>query len=211
MLDPTLYYPTLNAPYKSWNDTELVSGSRYIYTCMNSNEYFLTMAEEVTSYGESVEGFATLVAKAGNRDKNAVAAKDMGRLSLIEASINLGNSVTKVAAGNLQALISSGLDLRKRPQPVVLGTPSNLVISVNGAVGQLKTKVNSVKGAKTYIVKYTIDPQAPGSEWTSIICTTSQYVISGLQSGAKYWIIVGAVGSKGQTTWSVAQLSPFVA
>jgi hypothetical protein len=210
MFDPTLYYPSLNSPYKSWTDKELVTGSQYIFTCLDGNEHFLTIAAEVTSYGGNSEQFATLVARAGNRDKNAVAAKDMGRLSLIEASYNLTNSVTKVAGGDFQALRSTGMEMRKRPQPVVLGTPSNLVITANGTVGQLKTKVNAVNGVKGYIIKYTIDPMTPGSQWENIFCSTSQCVINGLQSGAKYWIVVGAMGSKEQTTWGVAQLSPFV-
>jgi hypothetical protein len=177
---------------------------------MNENEYFTTLATEIANYGENAENFTTLVSRAGNRDKNAVAAKDIGRLSLIEASIALTNSVTKAAGGDFQALISSGMELRKRPQSIVLGTPSNLAITTNGAVGQLKTKVNAVKGAKGYIVKYTIDPQTPDSQWESIFCSTSQCVINGLGSGAKYWIVIGAMGAKEQTTWSVSQLSPFV-
>lgn len=210
MFDPSVYYPTLNAPYKSWSDAQLVNGSHYIFTCMKFNEFFLTMADEITTYGELSAGFGTLVSVAGNRDKNAVVAKDLGRLSLIEASISLGNSASKIAAGNFQALASAGIELRKRPQPLVLGTPSNLVITAGTAVGQLKTKIKLVKGARCYIVKYAIDPQTPDSQWVSVTCTTSRYLLTGLQSGAKYWIKVGAVGGKDQTTWSPSQLSPFV-
>jgi hypothetical protein len=210
MFDPTLYYPTLNAPYKSWNDKEMVTGSHYIFTCLNLNDFFSALAAEVTSYGQLSAEFANLVSQAANRDKNAVVAKDMGRLALIEASINLGNSVTQVANGNFQALASSGIEMRKRPQTVVLGTPSTPVVTVDSNVaGRIKVKVNLVKGARTYIVKYTINPLTPDSQWENVFSTTSQRFIDGLESGAKYWVMVGAVGGNGQTTWSGAVLSPF--
>jgi hypothetical protein len=210
MFDPSLYYPTLNAPYKSWNDKEMVTGSHYIFTCMNLNEYFPTLTAQVTDYGELSTQFANLVSLAANRDKNAVVAKDMGRLALIEASINLGNSVTQVANGDFLALASSGMEMRKRSQSVVLGAVSMPVITAKGVVGQLKVNVHVVKGARSYIVKYTINPQTPDSQWVNVFGTTTKCFIDGLESGAKYWIMVGAVGGKRQTAWSGAVLSPFV-
>ena len=141
---------------------------------------------------------------------NAIVAKDVARVALVDATVGLSNSVTKVAGGDLQILVSSGLELRRRPQTVVLGTPSNLVITPGNVQGQLKTKVDAVKGAKSYVAKYTIDPQTPASQWASVTCTIRECVLTGLQSGAKYWIVVGAVGGYGKTQWGAAQLSPFV-
>ena len=150
------------------------------------------------------------MALAANREKNAVVAKDIMRLSLISATFNLGNAVTQIANGDLQALASSGLQLRKRPLAIMLTPATNLVITASTVVGQLKTMVDAVKGAKCYVAKYTIDPQTPASQWASVACTARRCVLTGLQSGAKYWVIVGAVGGNGQTEWGVAQLSPFV-
>ena len=211
MFDPNFYYPTLITPYKSWGDKQLVTDTHYIFTCTKDNDYFLTLADEVTAYGIISDNFRDAVAQAANRDKDAVNAKDMARLELIGATLNLSNSVTKVANGSFAALASSGMPMRKRPQPIVLGTPNNLVITADdNVVGQLISKISAVKGARSYIVKYTINPQTPDSQWDSIICTTRICIINGLETGAKYWIQVGAVGSYEQTRWGVSQLSPFV-
>lgn len=210
MIDFSSYYPTLTAPYKSWPDKQLITGTHFIYTCMISREVFIPLATEIADFGVLSEDFSNKVAVAGNREKNAVIAKDIARNSLITSVLNLGNSVTKIANGDGQILSSAGMQLRRRPQPLVLGMPGNLVISAGSLAGQITTKVDSVKGARSYVVRYTIDPQTPASTWTSITCTTRQCVIDGLQSGAKYWIIVGAVGGNGQTMWSVAQPSPYV-
>jgi hypothetical protein len=210
MIDLNFYYPILIAPYKSWPDKTLAGGSHYIFTCMSGNTYFSALATQVADYGELSGLFRNQVAIAANRGKNAVIAKDMTRLELIAATLTLRNAVAQIAKGDLQALASSGMVLRKKWQRVALTAPQNLRITSGAAEGQLKIKVKTVHGARSYEIKYTIDPQTPASQWASVTCTTSQYRIDGLQSGAKYWIMVGAVGGKGQTTWSVSQLSPYV-
>ena len=211
MFDPNFYYPTLTTPYKSWSDKLMVTGTHSIFTRLKNNANFPSLAAEVTAYGTISDNFRDAVALATNRDKDAVNAKDMARLDLIAATLNLSNSVTQVANGNFAALNSSGMPMRKRPQPIVLGTPNNLVITAdNNVVGQLISAIDAVKGAKSYIVKYTINPQTPDSQWDSIICTTRKCIINGLETGAKYWIQVGAVGGNEQTRWGVSQLSPFV-
>jgi hypothetical protein len=210
MIDVSLYYPTLTKPYKKWSDKQLVTGSHHIFTCMNGNEYFTGIAADIAGYGELSKNFSNKVAVAANRGKNDVAAKDMVRLSLIDSTLNLANSVSQIANGEIQILVSSGIPMRKRPKPAVLTTPTNLVVSAGQATGQLITKIDRVKGARTYIVRYTLDPQTPASAWASVVCTTRRCVINDLQSGSKYWIMVGALGGNGQNTWGVAQLSPYV-
>lgn len=158
MTDLMFYYPTLIAPYKGWSDKQLVTGTHYIATCMIGNQYFTTLADEIAAFAEQSENFGNKVAVATNRDKNDVIAKDLVRLSLIGDTLNLGNSVTKIANGELQVLASSGMPLRKRAQPIVLTMPANLVLSVSNVTGELTTRVDSVKGARSYVVKYTQDP-----------------------------------------------------
>lgn len=210
MPDYSFYYPSLIAPYKSWSDTKLVAGSGYIFNCLQGNDYFTSLATEVTAYGNIVNAFRTQVELAGNRDKNAVAAKNVMRNALIAATISIANAVTQAASGNIQALVSSGMELRKKPQPIELEAPVNLVITAGPQPGQLKTKVDVVKGARSYIARCATDPEAPATQWTIVNCSRSQCVISGLPSGTKQWVVIGALGSNHNTAWSAMQLSPFV-
>lgn len=210
MIDLNFYYPTLIAPYKSWPDKTLASGSHYIFTCMSGNAYFSELATQVANYGELSGLFRNQVAIAANGDKNAIITKDIMRNELVAATFTLRNAVAQITKGDLQALASSGLVLRRKWQRVALTAPQNLRIISGAGEGQLKIKVRTVHGARSYEIKYTMDPQRPASQWASAVCTTSQYRINGLKSGAKYWIMVGAIGGKGQTAWGVAQLSPYV-
>jgi len=177
---------------------------------MDGNAYFTSIAADVTAYGELATGFAGKVAVAGNRDKNAVIAKDLLRVELIGTTLNLANSVSKLANGDIQVLGASGMPLRKRVQPIVLTAPTNLAVTAGKVPGQLTITVNRVKGARSYVVKYTLDPQTPDSSWASITSTRRDCTLTGLQSGSKYWIMVGAVGGNEQTLWSLAQLSGYV-
>ena len=209
-MNDLLFYPALTAPYKRWGDNKLFTGTQSICTKMTGNEFFTSIAAAVGAYAEVSETFGNKIAIASNRDKNAIIVKEMVRLDLISATLNLSNSVSQIANGDLQILVSSGMPLRKRAQPVVLTTPGNLVITAGSMPGELTTKVDAVKGVKSYVVKYTLDPQTPASTWTSVTCTTRYCTLTGLQSGAKYWIMVGAVGGNGQTKWSVTQISAYV-
>lgn len=209
MIDVNFYYPTLTAPYRGMPDKTLVSSTHYIFTNCNGNAHFTAIQSEIEAYGVLSDSFRDLVAIAINRGKTAIVEKDIARYALITATLNLGNSVTKIANGDIAILASSGMELRKKPRSIQLGEPSNLVIEA-GNDGELSAKVDRVAGAKSYIVKYALDPQTPASHWAFVVISTRQYTITGLESGAKYWIMVGAVGAKGQTNWSVPQRSPYV-
>lgn len=210
MIEESLFYPTLTAPYKSWPDKRLVSDTHYIHTCTAGSEYFTPLATQIANFGELSDFFRDKVAIAGNRDKNAIIAKDLARQALIGAVMNLSNSVSNLANGDVQVLTSSGMPMRKRPQSVVMTVPTNMVITNGNVAGQCIASVDRIKGAMSYVVKYTLDPQTPDSIWASMYSTSRQCVINGLQSGAKYWIMIGAVGGKGQILWSTAQLSPYI-
>ena len=136
-------------------------------------------------------------------------ARDIARAALVKAMLRLSNSVSQVANGDIVALTSSGFQLRRRPRTVALGIPGDIVITGN-QVGQLHTKMPAVTGARSYTVKYTMDPVTPASVWQSITCTTRKCLISGLESGRKYLIIIGAVGGKGRTNWSATHRSGYV-
>ena len=211
MLDVNFFFPTFTRPYFRWSDRKLVDRSHYVFTCTNGHEDLTSLADEITAYGLFSDTFRDKVAIAANREKTAIIEKDLARFELITATLNLAHSIASIAKGDIRILGSVGLELRKKPQSVSLGDVSNLVITAPNHVGQLKTKVDKVTGARSYLVKYTLDLALPISQWSYVTCTTLECFLMGLESGLKYWIKVGAVGAKGKTHWSEAQRSPFVA
>ena len=210
MIDVTFYYPALTAPYKGWSDRKLVTGTQAMVNALDGNEYFTTIAAEVTAFSGLVTTFTNKVAAASSRDSDAIIAKDLARLELISATLNLGNSVAKVANGDIQVLASSRMPLRKRRVPVVLEAPVNLTLVPGNPAGSLKVSVNRVKGASSYLVNYAAEPVTPESVWASAVSTSRNCTLYGLQSGAKYSVVVAAVGAKEQLMWGAPQQSPYI-
>ena len=205
-----LYDGVVTRPYNSWSDQKLSSETTKIHLAMNPNPLFPNPSPDMATFGAAVSAYVTQLAKAGTRDANAVAAKNSRRAELVALCVQLGNSVASTADGNVEALVSTALPLRKKSQSIVLEAPSNFRI-VNGInSGELDLKVDSQRGVSTFGFEYTVDPPTEESVWVKTICTTSRCTIKGLTPGKRYWFRSFVTGSKGQQVTGDMALSPFV-
>lgn len=207
---PESFYPTVTRPYNSWSDKKMATGCKQIEEAMKNNPNFPTTDPTIADYSATVDAYIEQLAKAASKDVNNVAAKNVLRSELISQTITLGNSVTATANGNLPALESSLFPMRKKPQKLVLGKPENLKITNGLNAGELVAKVKSMKAAKSFVFAYGADAGEKDFTWTNANCSTSRCKITGLDSGVKYWIKVGAVGGNGQVVWAEPVLSPYV-
>ena len=205
-----LYDGVVTRPYNSWSDQKLSSETTKIQVAMTPNPLFPTPSPDMETFGAAVSAYVTQLAKAGTRDANAIAAKNSRRVELIALCVQLGNSVTGTADGNVEALVSTGLPLRKKRQSVVLVPPSNFRIENGVNSGELDLKVDGQRGVSTFGFEYTVDPPTEESVWVKTICTTSRCTIKGLTPGKKYWFRPFITGSKGQHITGDMLLSPFV-
>lgn len=205
-----LYDGVVIRPYKSWSDVKLSSEMTKVKTAMTNNALFPTPVPSMEVFGAALDNYVSQLAKAGTRDANAIAAKNARRSDLIALCVQLGYSVSNIANGDVEALVSTGLPLKKKRQNVVLNAPSNLRITNGKNPGELDVKVDGVKAAVSFGFEYTMDPITDQSVWVKTICTTSRCTIKNLESGKKYWFRTFVVGSKGQQVMGDTLLSPFV-
>jgi hypothetical protein len=197
-------------PYNRWSDTKLSTETTRIQFSMANNPSFPSPSPTIEVFSAGVAAYVTQLVKAATRDANAVAAKNARRAELIALCVQLGNSVATTAQGNVEMLVSTGLPLRKKRQPIVLSAPSNTRI-INGVnSGELDVKVDGQKGATGYSFDYTEDPLTPDSVWVKMLCSTSRCTIKGLTPGKRYWIRPAVMGRKGQAIVGDMLLSPFV-
>jgi hypothetical protein len=197
-------------PYNSWSDTKLSTETARIQLAMDRNPAFPSPSPDMTVFGAAVTAYQTQLAKAATRDANAVAAKNSRRAELIALCEQLGNSVAMTAQGNVEALVSTGLPLRKKPEGVVLEAPSNFRITNGVNSGELDVKVDSQKGATGFGFDYTEDPPTTESVWVKTICSTSRCTIKGLTPGKRYWFRPLVTGRKGQMVVGDMLQSPYV-
>ena len=205
-----LYDGVVTRPYKAWTDSKLSSETMKIDSSMAKNTYFPSPSPTMKVFSAAVATFISQLAKAGTRDMNAVATKNVRREELIALCVQLGNSVTETAKGNVEALVSTSMPLRKKRQNIVLGQPANLRITNGINPGELDLRVDTVQGSKSFGFEYTQDPPTPESVWVKTICSTSRCTIKSLEPGKKYWFRTFVTGSRGQQVMGDMLLSPFV-
>ena len=205
-----LYDGVVTRPYNSWSDNKLSSETTKIQLAMYPNPLFPSPSPTMEVFSAAVAAYVLQLAKAGTRDANAIAAKNSRRAELVALCVQLGNSVSSTADGNVEALVSTALPLRKKRQSVVLDAPSNFRIENGINSGDLDLKVDGQRGVSTFGFEYTVDPPTEESVWVKTICTTSRCTIKGLTPGKRYWFRPFVTGSKGQHITGDMLLSPFV-
>ena len=210
MKNSDLYSASIVNPYNSWSDSKMSLEALRIQDAMTGNPRFPNPVPSMEVFSASVGDYVLALAKAGTRDENAVAAKNARRKALTELCIQLGYSVAGTANGDVEALVSTALPMRKKNQPVVLTPPQNLRITNGINPGDLDLRVDGMKGASSFGFEYTEDPPTENSEWIKTICTTSRCTVKGLSPGKKYWFRTFVIGAKGAMIMGETLLSPFV-
>lgn len=205
-----LYDGVVTRPYKGWSDIKVSAEGQKVLAAMLQNPLFPTPTPSMEVFGDAVTAYVLQLAKAATRDSNAIAAKDARRLELVALFVQLGLSVASTANGDVEALVTSGLPLRKKRQSIALKPATNFRITNGKNPGELDLRVDNMKGARSFGFEYTMDPPTDESVWVKTICTTSRCTIKNLQSGKKYWFRTFVIGSKGQQVMGDTILSPFV-
>lgn len=97
-----------------------------------------------------------------------------------------------------------GLDVQSPTTTPIgpLGQVLNFSVSEGDNPGDLDAHWDRKKGAKSYLIEKTTDPNNPAS-WTPCAPSTkSSTTVKNLTSGTKYWLRVAAFGAAGQGPWS---------
>ena len=197
-------------PYNKWADTKLSTEMQRVKLAMTGNPLFPDPTPDMNVFSDALDAYILQLAKAASHGSNAIAAKNARRVELIELAKTLGFSVSNTAKGNLEALISTGLPLKKKRQNITLTAPVNLRI-INGLnSGELILKVDTIKGAYSFGFEYTVDPPTDESVWIRTLCTTSKCTIKNLEPGKRYWFRTFVTGARGQQIMGEMMLSPYV-
>ena len=205
-----LFDGIVTRPYNTWSDVKLGAETQKIQTMLTGNTYIPVTQPSMEVFGLAVTGYTSQLSKVGSHDSSAIATKNVRRAELIALCVQLGNSVTSAANGDVEVLIRTGLPLKKKRQPAMLTAPANFRITNGLNQRELEARVDGMKAARAFGFEYTMDPPADDSVWVKIICTTSRCTIKGLQTGKRYWFRPFVMGSKGQQITGDAILSPFV-
>lgn len=107
--------------------------------------------------------------------------------------------VRMVCAGDAAKLCSSGFDLAKKREPVLLVDTPQHVVAAAFTPGTVRAKWGAVKGAHFFNVERAFsDPAAGEVEWQLVATTARQtLIVADLKPYQPVWLRVTAIGVNG--------------
>jgi hypothetical protein len=187
-------------------DAQLLTFSQQHIAAMDGNTNFTTPVPSPPDYQTLHDDFETKLDAANMSDadcRQKFIEKEAARAALETALTRRGTYVETTAAGDESVMLSSNLPLRSTPAPIgPLAAPTGLEAFTNGFEGQVKLGWSSVRGAKSYDIQTSSDPNTESSWATATGRTGTQATLSGLTAGARCWFRVRALGAAGHSEWS---------
>ena len=180
-----------------------------IVAAMTGNPNFVT---PVPSLADVTAKKTTLMTASSDADNKRVASKNATDVSAdAERAIDLiltqiALYVENTSAGDETKISSAGMSVKDAATPVgQLLPPTALSAMAGNNDGEVDLNWEPVKGANSYLIQMTTDPNVPDSWAPKANVTESYAVILGLTSGTKYWFRVAGVGAAGQGAFSGAE------
>ena len=193
--------PKLAMSYWKYSDAALETKAENVVLNMTDNANFPKPNPTIASLQEAITAFSEAMAAAIDGGRIRIAERKQARKVLEGLMIQLSSYVMMTANGDVNILISSGLDMFKEPETSApLETPQAPELSSGANTGEVLVKVAVVKGARSYFFEYTADPLSDSSAWQQVVDTRSKLLITGLPAGKKYWFRVTAIGLRGVKT-----------
>jgi len=187
---------------------DLIVFARNIVTSMTGNVSFPTPVDlaEISAAADALES-ATESALNGGRIQHL--AKREAVEALRKLLRNEGAYVQSASDGDANKILSAGMLVNKKPQPVgVLPAPKDLLATVSNFEGAIDLDWARVDGGRSYTVYINSGDPNDDKAWTPVYATTkSRATITDLSPGTFYWFKVAANGAAGMGPVSDASRS----
>jgi len=192
---------SLNRHFKSLSDAEFETRGLHIVSSMTVNALFPDLQDRMPVVKTALEKFSTDLALSRGLGRQLVAEKNKSRIAL-EALLNTLALLIMAQTNDTAQLLTTGFILRKQPESRQITAPGNqkLVPGINS--GEVISSVTRPKGADSFLHQISDTAGAEERVWISTASTSNKHVFANLQPGKQYAVRTGAVGSKGQLTFS---------
>jgi hypothetical protein len=192
----------IKSSYRKSSDTYLLKICSRVKESLKGNTYLPNPKPELPVVEKAFLDFQVAVSIAGRNDRTLSSAKNDKKAELIGILDELNDYVTTTSNGDATILLSSGFDISgTKAASQTLAPIEQLEVEI-GPPGTAITRVKKVAGAKAYIHQCTPDPITPDSKWMSETITDSENTFTNLNSVARYWFRVIAIGRGKQMVYS---------
>ena len=188
-----------NSPRLS--DNNLESFALAVIAAMTGNNNFPEPQPSLAALNDSIKTFSDALALAKTRDKVKVAIKNTLRETLLTGLRKMASYCSMVAEGDRVKLVSSGFPVNAESVSLkILSAPENLTVQTGINSGEAIVSINRVAGAIAYLLFY--KPAAGNGEWLHLPNSLPRFTLTGLEALAPYQFKIGAIGTKGQITYT---------
>jgi len=190
--------------FSRYSDGGFQSKVQTIISSMTENPNFPTPIPSVADITNGYEDYTEALDAARTGNHADIAAKNTIRQGLTDQLRSMAANVNSTADGDRSKLLTSGFDVSKEKEPVVITKPENLQVSNGINAGDLNVSVKRVKGATSYVHEYATPEAMAANNWQAVTTTMSKITYNNLQTGQSYYCRVAAIGAKGQIVYSDA-------
>ena len=191
---------------KAVPDPGVIQECTNLKTALTGNANFPTLPVSLATFGTKITSAQAKLTASDNAaalSKQATADKDTEIAALIAMAMQLVGYVDLTANGDESKILSAGLSVRSArvPQSVPVQV-QNLALTTGDNTGEIDAQWDGISNAKSFEVQTSPDPFTDASWRTADTVTNSKVALTGLTSGAKIWVRVRDVNSKGKGPWS---------
>lgn len=193
---------SISTKYRRSSDKNLLQFCYQVSDTMKDNPVFPDPKPSQSVLHTACDEFRFAGSMAGRNDRARLSAKNDKKAVLIGLIDELAEYVTATCNGDKTKLLLSGFEivgLKSESQDL---QPITELTVQSELPGQAIVRVKRVPGARSYVHQYTTDPLSPDSVWVSETSTDREHTFTNLQSVARYWFRVIAIGKGKQAVYS---------
>jgi len=191
---------------KNLPDNDVILKCTDLKAALTGNANFPNLPVTLAAFGTQIGAAQTKLTASDNAlaaSKLATADKDTQIETLIGMAMQIVGYVDLTANGDETKILSAGLSVRAQRAPQTIPTQVvNLSVTAGDNAGSLDAHWDPPGNAKSYEVQTSPDPFTDATWKTADTLTNSKVTLAGYTSGAKIWVRVRAINSKGKGPWS---------
>jgi len=191
---------------KNLPDNDVILKCTDLKVALTGNANFTNLPVTLAAFGTQIGTAQTKLTASDNAlaaSKLATADKDTEIETLIGMAMQIVGYVDLTANGDESKILSAGLSIRAQRAPQTIPTQVvNLSVTAGDNAGSLDAHWDPPGNAKSYEVQTSPDPFTDATWKTADTLTNSKVTLAGYTSGAKIWVRVRAINSKGKGPWS---------
>ena len=192
------FFGKVKTSFAKFTVAVLLMKANNIYYSMLENPNFESPTPDMPSLRELIDALQAAQDAVPNGGKAAIAARDEAQANLVSALKILGTYVNFTGQGSVPILSTSGFEVTKSAQPVVLQPIKSLEVTSVPNTNSLSLRAIGGSGIKGFVHQCSADPALAENSWVSVNTTVRKYTFQNLVRSQEYFVRVICIGSNGQ-------------